>query len=176
MATTIQDLPGEIWKPVVGYDGRYSVSNKGRVRTESHVARGRWGHQRLRARILRPGSASGYPVVRLGRSRPYFVHRLVLEAFVGPRPEGMEACHNNGDRTDNRAENLRWDTRTNNHADKVAHGTAPRGENNSRAKLAEDDVLAIRQQGGAPHELAEAYGVSRHTIARILAQKTWKHV
>lgn len=55
------------------------------------------------------------------------VHQLVLEAFVGPRPEGMEGCHNNGDCTDNRLENLRWDTSSNNKLDMLIHGTHPNG-------------------------------------------------
>jgi hypothetical protein len=51
------------------------------------------------------------------------VHQLVLEAFVGPRPRGMESCHNNGNQTDNRLVNLRWDTKSENNLDRVRHGT-----------------------------------------------------
>ncbi len=67
---------------------------------------------------------SGHRRYDLG-STTMFAHRAVLLAFVGPCPEGMEACHNNGDPLDNRVENLRWDTRSNNTLDKVAHGTHP---------------------------------------------------
>jgi hypothetical protein len=68
----------------------------------------------------------GHLVVDLrngGKRRMAKVHQLVLEAFVGSRPGGMEGCHNNGDGTDNRVENLRWDTPSENNFDLVRHGT-----------------------------------------------------
>jgi hypothetical protein len=65
--------------------------------------------------VLRPGTykSNGYKYVTLyykGRGKTRRVHTLVAEAFIGPRPDGMEVCHGNGTPTDNRAENLRWDT------------------------------------------------------------------
>lgn len=87
----------EYWRST-GVTG-YEVSNAGRVRGP----RG----------ILRPfaGDARGHLKVDLC-GRRVFVHRLVLDAFVGPCPDGMEGCHNNGNPADNRVENLRWDTRS----------------------------------------------------------------
>ena len=89
-----------------------------------------------------------------GRSRVYlrsaereythkFVHVLVLEAFIGPRPPKYQACHNNGDTTDNRLQNLRWDTVSNNHMDKHRHGTMQIGSKHSKAKLTETQVWLI---------------------------------
>ena len=118
----------ENWKPVVGFEGAYEVSDRGRVfslpRRTRHwrggtVARGG------KMLALAVGEA-GYPLVSLGRDgriSQHLVHRLVLEAFVGPCPKGMECCHEDGVRTNNRLSNLRWDTRKANHADAIRHGT-----------------------------------------------------
>jgi hypothetical protein len=116
----------ETWRPVVGFEGLYEVSDQGRVRTLGRVdARGR----RRQARLLKTGrSARGYVQVGLTprgagneveAARTFYVHSLVLEAFVGPRPEGMDACHGNDVPWDNRLVNLRWDTRFANFVDRV---------------------------------------------------------
>jgi hypothetical protein len=94
----------EEWRWVSGYEGIYEVSTEGRVRSHHKSPR-----------ILKPNTTSNYASVTLyrpGRIQTWRVHRLVLETFVGPPPEGTEGCHNNGDKWDNRVENLRWDTHT----------------------------------------------------------------
>ena len=100
------------WHPIDGCPG-YAVSDRGEVM--SHRA----------SRILKPfvASRSGHLAVDLPIGRRY-VHRLVLESFVGPRPERMEACHNDGNPTNNHVDNLRWDTRSENVKDAVKHGAA----------------------------------------------------
>lgn len=106
----------EIWCPVVGYEGHYEVSDLGRVRSVKHGTR-----------MLRPSTAGrGYLAVHLslsGRVRTCYVHHLVAEAFIGPRPDGLEICHGNGDIRDARAENLRYDTHHANMRDSLLHGT-----------------------------------------------------
>lgn len=120
----------ERWLPVVGFEGMYEVSNKGRVHS-----RGRYiklGHpgsvpRWQPGRILRPDLVrKKYHQVTLCNNTSRTarrIHCLVLEAFVGPCPDGLECCHNNGVSTDNRLENLRWDTRLSNAADQLRHGT-----------------------------------------------------
>src|SRR5262245_33311629 len=71
--------------------------------------------------------------------RTYRVHQLALEAFVGPRPEGCECCHNDGDHTNNALSNLRWDTAKANAADQARHGTQVRGSRVNTSKLSADD-------------------------------------
>lgn len=103
----------EIWKPVPSLRGLYEVSSIGGFRRGGRV-------------LYQGTSNSGYQQVYSsvdGVRGYHLVHRLVLEAFVGPCPEGMEACHNNGDRSDNRLENLRWDTHENNTSERAIHGT-----------------------------------------------------
>lgn len=159
----------EIWKPVVGYEAEYEVSNIGRVR---RIKTGR---------VLKPRiTPHGYNRVVLskGEAKHALVHRLVLAAFCGPRPDGMESCHGNGDRADNRIENLRWDTRANNHADKKLHGTLARGERCGKSKLTEADVRFARAMKGviSTSEIARRLGVVRRTVAHIFNGDTWSHV
>ena len=121
----------ETWKPVVGFEGFYEVSSLGRVRSLDRVEkiRNRWGDMARvkRGKILTPGIRRTYLTVDLrapGRPmRHYLVHRLVLEAFVGPAPEGKPlALHWNDVPTDNRLENLRWGDEADNAVDAVRNG------------------------------------------------------
>ena len=124
----------------------------------------------------------GYHAVRLrnnGRYSHKRVHRAVLESFVGPCPQGMTACHNNGIRSDNRLENLRWDTHANNVADKVLHGTAQRGESQWCARLTEDQVLEIRRlraNGMLRKDIAARFGLAWQTVDAIIYRRHWKHI
>lgn len=116
------------WLPVPGWEGNYEVSDEGDVRSLDRVVTLPNGQKRsYKGKLLKPTvNRLGYPMVvlsRPGEQRTMKVHRLVLTAFVGPCPDGMEACHNNGDRGDARLENLRWDTHSNNQYDRRRHGT-----------------------------------------------------
>jgi hypothetical protein len=107
--------PVERWALIPNWGGYYSASDAGRI----------WS--RYSERVLKPyPRPEGHLLVDLrynGARRVVRVHRLVLETFVGPCPDGMEACHANGDPADNRLVNLRWDTRRSNNLDRVRHGT-----------------------------------------------------
>ena len=113
------------WLPVVGYEGFYEVSDHGQIRSVDRDIQWNGTTRSLKGKPLRGFLKKGHREVRLsldGSTRAFMVHRLVLEAFVGPRPPGMECCHWNGDAEDNRVENLRWDTRSGNMRDRVRHG------------------------------------------------------
>ena len=117
----------ESWKPVLGYEGFYEVSDQGRVRSlDQSVRVGHGAFRTRRGRMLKQRISSGrYPGVTLSRNskiRPTHVHVLVLEAFTGPRPDGMHVCHINDICTDNRLVNLRWGTRFDNMQDCVRNG------------------------------------------------------
>lgn len=123
-------MTDETWKPVRGYEGLYEVSDQGRVRSLARKAIRKDGIvTTVPGRVLSNSpTGTGYVLARLWRGNEEeqrHVHVLVLETFVGPRPQGMQACHNNGKRSDNRVENLRWDTPSNSNRDKRAHGTDP---------------------------------------------------
>lgn len=170
-------MVAEHWRPVPGFGG-YEVSDLGRVR--SWLVPGCVWASRKEPRVLKLGSGrGGYSRVglcRRGKRHPRSVHQLVMEAFVGPCPDGQEVAHRNGVRTDNRLANLRYATRPNNNADRILHGTTPRGERNPRNHLAEDQVREIRArlvQGARRAQLAEDYGVSYSAIKHIANRTSW---
>ena len=117
----------ETWLPISGYEGRYEVSDIGRVRGLPRT-RTLWhgGVQRLPGKILAPGVGRGgylHVVLHDGNSRwTRPVHLLVLGAFIGPRPAGLHAAHDDGVNTNNCAGNLGWKTRAENEQDKRKHG------------------------------------------------------
>ena len=116
----------EVWRPVIGHEGKYEVSNIGRVRSVDHMVYAGEGRQRLaKGRILKPGSLrrQGHQYVNLGKGNSRYVHQLVLEAFVGTMPDGAVTRHLNGIPTDNRVENLAWGTHLENMRDTLRHGT-----------------------------------------------------
>lgn len=120
----------EIWKPIPGYEGYYEVSDQGSVRSiERVIARDNGRPQTVRSRLLRPAlNRRGYEGVHLyrrGRGEGFSVHRLVMAAFVGPCPDGMEVRHLNGDPADNRLTNLRYGTSYENKIDIIRHGRHP---------------------------------------------------
>lgn len=113
------------WKPIAGTGGSYEVSDYGDVRSTDGVdTRGR---RRTGCTLRQQTTARGghrYVTLRMqGRKRNVYVHRLVLDAFVGPCPPGLEPRHGNGHPADNRLANLQWDTRSENTRDRVRHGT-----------------------------------------------------
>lgn len=189
----------EEWRPVVGYEGRYEVSNLGRVRTVPRQGRRKFipGKPRKLSEL-----STGYLNVQLcdGSSvKNHLVHRLVLSAFVGPCPNGMMACHGDGNRKNNHVSNLRWDTATANQHDRRAHGTlacgwssatakppehwrrllaaAPKQRNSGKGnlKLSSGDCEAIRElftsgRSRPPvSDIAKQYGVCRAAIYSLVS-------
>lgn len=118
----------EEWRPVVGFEGCYEISNKGRVRSVPRVVLKSNGRQHsVRGKILAQKFNRHYWCAKLSLGGILYtrtVHLLVCEAFHGPRPEGAVVRHLNGDYVDNRPENLRWGTWAENTADMISHGNA----------------------------------------------------
>ncbi len=172
----------ERWRLIRDFPA-YEVSDHGRVR---RITPSRGGPSMV-GRPLRPGNTGGgYQMVALYSDLGRFqlkVHRLVLEAFVGPPPPGMPHCaHGDGNPANNRLENLRWDTVQGNLADRAEHGTEITGERNGRAKLSSSDVMAIRARyrprcpvNGA-NVLAKEYGVTDVAIIKAARGENWSHL
>lgn len=165
------------WRAVRGYAGYYEVSSCGQVRsldrtcTDGHVYRGRLLKQRPNVKgYLRVALSFGCKTV--SRS----VHSLVLEAFVGKRPDGHETRHLNGIKSDNRLENLQWGTRLENAVDKRIHGVIAEGETHYRAKVSATDVeaiLSLSKDGKSRADLSRQFGLSKSAIGHILRGRTW---
>lgn len=168
----------EVWKSVVGFEGYYTVSNLGKVKSLNYC-------NRDKEQLLRPCKASrtGHVHVCLMKNGIKYdlrVHQIVLRTFVGKEPEGMQCRHLNGIPTDNRLENLKWGTMEENQFDRVAHGTSTRGEGNGRSKLKSGDILKIKtllKEGCLPQaRIGKIFGISPTTIWKIKNNYSWKHV
>lgn len=185
------DLPlvdtTEIWRPVVGWEGLYEVSNLGRVRSlDRDCITGPRRISRIRGRVLSL-TPCGYKGRRRrvalhaeGKLSQRFVHHLVLEAFIGPRPPGYTANHLDGDASRNWASNLEWLTLEENHrhAGKMGLWTQI-GEASTRAIYTAEEVLLIRRlhkQGMGPIQIARQLSKNPFTIDSIVYRKTWAHL
>lgn len=169
-------MPNEVWKDIVGYEGLYQVSDMGRVMS-LYVYRG------TNSRLKTIGvDDQGYLFTSLNRhkkTKVVRVHRIVLQAFVGPCLPGYQGCHIDGNRRNPRLTNLRWGTSQDNSSDAIRHGTMPRGEKCGRSRLTVDQVVEIkllRRQGISQYVLAERFGVHQATISLIDTGKTWHHI
>lgn len=162
----------EIWKDIKGCEGKYQVSNKGRVKSLSRRVLRRNGWGVLKEKILKQQEAvlGGY----LSAAGNY-VHRHVLEAFVGPCPEGMETRHLDGNPKNNNLENLCWGTHRDNIQDtidqgKKGHGGSPVTDNQAA------EIRELFHKGMTRKEISEKYGIKRWTVGRILREDTFQNL
>ena len=157
------------WKPVPGLETLYEVSNDGYVRRTAPACGATVGY------ILKNNrSQKGYIRVRLsqgGRSWLATVHVLVAEAFLPPRPPGMQCNHKNGNKTENHVSNLEWTTGSENvrHAFRTGLTNPARGERNGNHKLTDKQVAQIRELRGRETGVATAkrFGVTPSIVSRI---------
>jgi hypothetical protein len=167
----------EKWLPVNGFPNS-EVSSLGRVRSLFR------GTGNIRSQYV---NARGYLIV--GMQRKTFrkharVHRLVAAAFLGPIPDGMDVNHKDGNKKNNRADNLEFMTRSENckHSFSIGLSYTPfreRGEKHCRSVLRENDVIDIRKQfseGRSRRDLASKYRVSYYTVWDITERRSWAHV
>lgn len=170
----------ELWRPIPGWDG-YQVSTHGRIMSFWELVGrppqdGGGSVSRIgatgRLRALQPDDdGRQYVTIRNGRRRKNAtVCSLVLIAFVGPRPKGMEACHADDDPSNNRLSNLRWDTRRGNLLDRYRE---------SGRVLTPVQVIEIKSKiaaGITPKDIAAEYGVTTTLVRRIKRGLCWSHV
>lgn len=167
----------EIWKDALGFEGLYEVSDLGRVKRIAPSRNGQKGGNILHPR---PAKTSGYLQVCLshdGRNKWFYLHVLVCTTFQGPRPApDLQCCHDDGVRSNCRNDNLRWDTRKANEADRIRHGTHNRGERHGLSKLTDLEAREIKEKltrGRSQRSLAKEYGVSTTCIADIQHGRRW---
>lgn len=175
--------PPEGFRIIPGYP-RYAINEigiilsvclKGRASVKSRP----WSKA---TRIASSTDKDGYQKVQLthdGHPKGLPVHGLVLLAFVGPCPDGLQCRHLDGNPANNHVSNLAWGTRIENAQDTVLHGTAIRGEKSPNAKLKPDDVLEIRRRranGDTLADIAYDYDISSTIVSLIVRRLAWKNV
>lgn len=177
----------EEWRPIPNCPG-YEVSDQGRVRSYIKVTNRRGdkirGFRRavceepqriLKARANRGGYLYVNPM-RKGKMWTVMVHALVLAAFVGPCPAGMECCHYDGNKANNRLDNLRWDTPASNARDRTRHGRTRNGAAQAR-KFTPAQAASIREEranGSTYRELGEKWGASHGPLGKLCRGTTYK--
>lgn len=172
----------EIWKDIPGHEGNYQASNFGRIKSLNYQGK----HREL---IMKPKNlGNGRFAVKIFKNKLYKyekIHRLVLMAFCGKCPEGMECMHLDDNPSNNKIENLKWGTRSENQKQKFKNGRSTRkyktGEDNPSSKLKLSDVIRIRNiyknatvNNGYWKQLANSLNVKTHIIYDVIRNKTWK--
>lgn len=171
----------EMWKPVVGHEDSYEVSDLGRVRSVDRWIEHSYGvgtsrrlyRGKMLKQLFKDNRGVSYFRVGLwakGKARTAWVHTLVLETFIGPRLPGFECAHEDGNTRNNGLRNLSWKTSLGNYADRLRHGT-------QRLKVTPAQTRQIRaeSQAGATYvSLSEKYSVCGSHIRRIVLGRRWK--
>lgn len=154
-----------IYKPIPGCEGYFAG-------TDGTVISTLQGSQRKLVPTCRPIDGRKRFTVRVagGKFKKFYASHLVLMAFVGPRPKGMEACHGDGDCLNDSLPNLRWDTTLENHRDMIRHGTQVTGEKHPKCKMSDvqvSEAIELRRSGISLSQVAKRYGVSPQRIYQI---------
>ena len=159
-------------RPVPGYEGYYADRHGtvfGRMNRVLRPYTDRGGYLRVKLRAERS---------RACRPKRIPVHRVILMAFVSLPPPWSEcARHLDGNRKNNRLENLAWGTARQNAHDRFAHGTVPFGEDIPTHKLTWEAVRRIRDMratGATLVSLGEEFGVAHSTIGKVCRDESWK--
>lgn len=174
----------EIWKSITGYEGKYEVSNLGRVKSLSRIIKQKNGRQRRsKERILVPARMGNYHGVVLCNDngmKKHYIHRLVCTAFMGePTGDRNVTNHKDGDKFNNNASNLEWVTYSENLNHAYRNGLQScYGENSHYSKFSDEVVKKVREQYATGKflqvELAEMHGISKMQIHRIVKYKNRK--
>jgi len=168
----------EIWKPIKGYEGRYEISNFGRVKSLDSR------HKKYHGKIMKPWENSNkkYLYITLRKNnekKTYAIHTLVLNTFIGENPGGKQCAHYDGNPENNHVENLRWATAKENIDDRKRHGRTAKGEKQGSSKLDEKSVktiLKLKDKGLSKYEVGHLACVSYTTIERIWNNESWRHL
>jgi hypothetical protein len=165
--------PEEQWRRVAGYP-HYEVSSLGRVK---NVTSGRFLRPSVSTRKGKNYSFLRVCLTNGHGAKPYSVHRIAAAAFLGPRPDGTEIDHADGNPLNNAIENLSYVT----HAENMRRATrVPKGEGHLRAKITDDVVREIRRREAAGRaksaSLVAEFGIGLKTIYDIRKGRSWKHV
>lgn len=165
----------EKWRPVFGYEGLYQISDFGGIRRVLPDGKYRILSTKIDWRGYRTAHLSNK------KAKTIKIHKMVLEAFDRPKPEGLQVNHKDANKLNNHISNLEWVTASENIVHSYKHGLQVdnRGENNGQSKLTPDKVKEIRilkSEKKTHAELAKKFNVSISLIGFIISGKRWAHI
>lgn len=178
----VKALGGEEWRSVIGYEGFYEVSSFGAVRSvDRHVVDKQGRTRFLRGIQIRPqAQISGHlsaGLTRNGRKNTQRVHTLVMAAFKGPRPPGMEVRHLDGDPTNNKVGNLEYGTSSENKLDTYLHKRIPVGQDSHLGRISNKAIAELKAlKGSVSSRVAGAqFGLDGSYVRQIWRGEVRKH-
>ncbi len=159
-------IPGIEFKLIENYNGDYAIGNEGSIYSSKKMCKwvklsveiDTFGHQRIQ-------------LCKNGIIKHHFIHILVLEAFIGPCPPGMESCHGSNGKYDNSVSNLYWGTHSTNMQDKHRDGTMPKGETHHNAQFTDSEIALMRElhkQGYSQRSIARKFHAGFSTVNRYV--------
>lgn len=180
MELTEQELKDEEWREIEEFKGRgYEVSNLGRVRSWRRRNSCKLPAEKPTILTGWISKNSGYRNILFkidGIAHSRHLSNVIAVTFIGPRPEGFQVAHEDGNRLNNRADNLKYKTPKDNSYDKVRHGTHLEGEKIVWHKLTKENVTEIYITTEPSYILAKKFNVSQAIIRQIRQDKKWKSV
>lgn len=181
----------EVWKDVKDYEGAYQVSNLGRIRSLDRAAYYRGGRvKNIKGKIISSKVQDGrYPQVALfkeGILKGFRVHRLVADVFICNPENKTQVNHINGIKSDNRVENLEWNTPLENNTHAILNGLKSfdkmgrKGQENKRTNLTDLEAMEIYKLAidkvMTQEKIADKYKVTRSVVNSIKRKDNWKHI
>ena len=186
----------EVWKDIIGYEGKYQVSNLGRIKSLARNIKGghwntnRWFSEKILSLCKRGPGYLGVCLCENDKKKTYLVHRIVLQAFVDNTGNKPESNHIDGNKHNNRVDNLEWSTRSDNEIHAYKMGLAKptnsnkngklSGINHHAHKLTEEDVINIRKEYAMGNisqiNLGIKYNINQSSTGRIIRKLNWVHI
>ena len=164
----------EIWKKLKNYEDSHEVSNLGQIRTFDRVLKTKTGLRKYKGKLLALTFRKKDEYVKVcicnkGKETCEYLHRLVAQTFIDNSENKEQVNHINGNKRDNRVENLEWATQNENQLHACKNGLKP-------SKLTESDVLKIRNDKRTGSEIAKDYNIAFQTVSEIKNKKIWAWV
>jgi len=181
----------EKWKDILGFEGLYQASNKGRIKSLARSTKRyntliqRYTSTNQKERLMKLYlNKNGHIYVNLSKYGVTYTQQVgyfILLAFKGEKPKGfnIECSHKDGNALNNNKDNLLWESSSNNNLRKRDHGTILIGSKNGNAKLNDIKVTEIKQHivnGLSQRKIANMYDVTQSCIMKINTNKTWAHI